>query len=184
MKKADKTSTAKKLIVSIVLSLTLACVACHPAQAQGKTAYANLTELVYAMPDVKGIQLQLDTYKKQFVDQLTNMNNEYQQKGQEYEKEKAAMTDALRTVKESELNDLQKRIGDYENEARDKMAAKSNELTKPVIDKVMATVAVVAKERGYAIVLDSYSQNLIGSQILYASDADNITADIKKRLGL
>jgi outer membrane protein len=152
--------------------------------AQEKTGYLNLNELVYSMPDIKAIETQVDTYQKQFVDQLTSMNTELQTKGQAYEAQKASLTDAIKIAREAELADLQKRMNDYENNARQQVAQKSNELMKPVVDKVMAAIAAVAKEKGYHMILDAASGNIAGKSILYAPDADDITTAVKTKLGI
>ncbi len=133
------------------------------AHAQSKIGYLNFQLLIQQMPEAKTIKSQIDIYQKQFIDQLTTMNNELQTKGQAYQKEQATMTDAIRTAKQTELQDIQKRMQDYQNNAQQQVDAKTNELSKPLIDKARAAVAEVAKEKGYDYVLDSSQTTLIVS---------------------
>ncbi|GAA4337103.1 OmpH family outer membrane protein [Mucilaginibacter gynuensis] len=149
------------------------------AQAQSKIGHINFNALIDQMPETKTIKTQLDAYQKQFVDQYTTMTQEFQTKGQAYEAGKATMTDAIRTSKETELQDLQKRIGDFQNDARAKVEAKSNELTKPLFTKARAAISQVAKEKGYTYVLDSSQIDLIVSP-----DGDDLLAPTKLKLGL
>ncbi|WP_462266240.1 OmpH/Skp family outer membrane protein [Mucilaginibacter sp.] len=144
-----------------------------------KIGYVNTNELMQAMPEVKGIQTQMQTYQKSFVDQLTTLNNEYQTKGKAYETGREKMTDAQRTVSESELQDLQKRMQDLQTSASNQVQAKSSELMKPVADKVRTAINAVAKEKGYAYVLDSSQIDLI-----VAPATDNIQVPVRARLGL
>jgi len=150
------------------------------AKAQTKIGYINFGELVREMPEFKTVQTSIESYQKQFVDQLTVMNNEYQQKGKEYQATQATMTDAIRSAKQAELADIQKRMQDYNTDAQQKVDAKSNELIKPITDKAKAAVSQVAKAKGYTYVLDS-SQ---GSPILVSPDGDDLMPEVKAALGL
>jgi outer membrane protein len=89
------------------------------------------------------------------------------------------MTDAVRTAKQSELQDIQKRMQDYQNDAQQKVDAKKNELSKPLIDKTRAAVNEVAKEKGFDYVLDSSSTTLIVSPA-----ANNMMDAVKAKLGI
>jgi outer membrane protein len=89
------------------------------------------------------------------------------------------MTDAIRTAKESELNDLQKRFTDYQNTAQQQVQAKQAELGKPIIEKVRAAVAQVAKEKGYTYVINSSQTDLVVSP-----PGDDLAAEVKGKLGL
>lgn len=149
------------------------------ANAQSKIGYINFQALVTQMPEYKTVTDQINIYQKQFIDQGTAMQNELQTKGQAFQKENATMTDAIRTAKQSELQDMSKRIQDFQNDAQQKVEAKSNELSKPLIDKARAAVTAVAKEKGYNYVLDSSQTTLIVSP-----ETDDLLASVKLKLGL
>jgi outer membrane protein len=149
------------------------------AKAQSKIGYVNFDALVGQLPEAKTIKSQMDIYQKQFVDQLTLMNNELQAKGKEFQTSQATMTDATRTVKQTELQDLQKRMQDYESSAQQQVDAKSNELVKPLSDKVRAAVTATAKEKGYAYVLDAGRVALVVSP-----EGDDLTPAVKVKLGI
>jgi len=149
------------------------------AKAQTKLGYINFQALVIQMPEYKTIKTQIDAYSKQFIDQLTVMQSELQSKGQVFEKTQATMTDAVRSAKQTELQDLQKRIQDYNTNAQQQVDAKTNELSKPMIDKARAAITEVAKEKGCAYVLDSGQTTLIVSP-----EGDDLIAAVKIKLGL
>jgi outer membrane protein len=149
------------------------------AKAQTKIGYINFQALISQMPEAKTVKSQIDIYQKTFIDQLTVMNNELQTKGQDFQKNSAAMTDAVRSAKQGELQDIQKRMQDYQNDAQQKVDAKTNELSKPLIDKARAAVTEVAKEKGYTYVLDSSQTTLIVSP-----EGDDMLAAVKLKLGL
>jgi outer membrane protein len=149
------------------------------ARAQSKIGHINFNALVTQMPEYKTIVAQINIYQKQFIDQGTAMNNEFQTKGQAFQKESATMTDAVRTVRQAELQDMQKRIQDFQTDAQQKVEAKSNELFKPLSDKAHGAISEIAKEKGYAYVLDS-SQ----TQLLVSPDADDMMNAVKAKLGI
>ena len=149
------------------------------AKAQTKIGYINFQGLITQMPEAKTIKSQLDLYSKQFTDQLAVMNNELQSKGKDYQAQNATMTDAIRTAKQTELQDLQKRMQDYNNTAQQKYEEKTNELSKPLIDKARTAITAVAKEKGYTYVLDSSQTTLIVSP-----ESDDMMVAVKAKLGL
>ena len=162
------------------VALVAACIvfAGNIAKAQ-KIGYVALDQVVDQMPETKAAIANITAYNKQFIDQLTTMNNELQSKSQAYQAQRATMTDAVRGAKESELNDLNKRLQDYSNDAKQKVDAKRDELGKPIIDKARAAVAQVAKEKGYTYVVNSSQTDLIVSP-----PGDDLIAAVKAKLGL
>jgi outer membrane protein len=168
----------KKLFKVALIAVSMLFVG-NFAKAQTKIGYINFQVLVGQMPEAKTVKSQLDIYQKQFIDQLTSMNNELQTKGQEFQKTSTSMTDAVRSAKQSELQDIQKRMQDYQNDAQQKVEAKTNELSKPLIDKARAAVTEVAKEKGFTYVLDSGQTTLIVSP-----EGDDMMPAVKAKLGL
>ncbi|MBS1529040.1 MAG: OmpH family outer membrane protein, partial [Bacteroidetes bacterium] len=80
------------------------------------------------------------------------------------------------------LSDLQRRIQAFQQDAQQKVAAKTNELSKPLFDKLRAAVSAVAKEKGYAYVINtSASQDDI---LLVSPPGDDLSADVKAKLGI
>jgi len=168
-----------KKLLKVALVAVCIVFAGNVARAQVKIGYVALDQVVDQMPETKAAMTSITAYQKQFVDQLTTMNTELQSKGQAYQAARATMTDAVRTSKESELSDLQKRLQDYNNTAQQQVDAKRNELGKPIIDKARAAAAQVAKEKGYTYVINSSQTDLLVSPA-----GDDLTAAVKAKLGL
>ncbi|TSD67563.1 OmpH family outer membrane protein [Inquilinus sp. KBS0705] len=149
------------------------------AQAQSKIGHINFSQLIDMMPETKTVKSQLEIYQKQFIDQLTAINTEYQTKGQAYQTKRATMTDAARTAAENELQDIAKRLQDYQASSQQQVEAKQRELGKPLIDKARGAVQSVAKAKGYTYVLDTTSDYLV-----VAPEADDLMPAVKLQLGL
>ena len=150
------------------------------AKAQVKIGYINFGEVIREMPEAKTVQTQLDAYQKTFVDELTTMNNTFQTEAKAFQANQSTMTDAARSAKQGELQDMQKRLQDFQTDAQQKVEAKSNELIKPLSDKAKAAVNDVAKEKGYTYVFDT-SQ---GAPLIVMPDGDDLLPSVKVKLGL
>ncbi|MDB5152023.1 MAG: OmpH family outer membrane protein [Mucilaginibacter sp.] len=168
-----------KKLLKVALVAVCIVFAGNLAKAQTKIGYIAIDQLVDQMPETKAAIANITAYNKQFIDQLTTMNNELQSKGQAYQAQRATMTDAVRTSKEGELADLQKRFQDYQTTAQQQVEAKRNELGKPIIEKVRTAAAQVAKEKGYAYVINSSQTDLIVSP-----PGDDLLVAVKAKLGL
>lgn len=149
------------------------------AKAQTKIGHINFEAVVQLMPEFKTVQTTLSTYEKQFVDQINAMQAELQSKGTEFQKTQATMTDAIRTTKQAELQDIQTRIQNLNQSAQQQVEAKSNELFKPLSDKARTAIEAVAKEKGYNYVINSNQ-----TQLLVSPAADDLTDAVKAKLGL
>ncbi|QQL48474.1 OmpH family outer membrane protein [Mucilaginibacter ginkgonis] len=168
-----------KKLLKVVLVAGFVLLAGNFAKAQSKVGYLSFNAIVDQMPETKTLQKQVQDYQQQFITVLQGMQTELQTKGAAFESEQAKMTDAVRTQRTSELQELQKRIQDYQNQASQKVQDKSAELGKPLFDKVRGAIAGVAKEKGYTLVIDTSA-----GEPLYSQPTDDLSAAVKLKLGL
>jgi outer membrane protein len=168
----------KKLLKVALVAVCMVVVSSF-AKAQSKIGYINTNQLMELLPEMKTLQTQMQAYQKTFSDQLATMSTELQTKGQAYEAKRATMTDASRTATESELQDMQTRITSFRDNAQKQIEAKSNELLKPLTDKVRTAIQAVAAAKGYNYVLDSSQVELIVSPA-----GDDLGPSVKAKLGL
>jgi outer membrane protein len=168
----------KKLLKVALVAICIVFVG-NFAKAQTKIGYINTNQLMDLLPEMKTLQTQMAAYQKTFADQYQTMTTEYQAKGQDYEAKRSTMTDAARTAAESELQDMQTRITTFHDNAEKQIQAKSNELLKPLTDKVRTAITQAAKDKGYAYVLDSSQVEL-----LVSPPGDDLMESVKAILGL
>jgi outer membrane protein len=164
-------------ILSKLIIVMLALVS-FGANAQ-KLGHINSQELLQIMPEYKKADTAAQTYQKSLVDEDNSMVTEYQSKKADYDKNKASFPDAVKAVKEQELQDMVTRIQKYEGGAQDQLQSKKQEIFAPVLKKASDAVKEVAKENGYAYVFDTS----IGA-VIYSQDSDDIMPLVKKKLGL
>jgi len=144
-----------------------------------KVAHINLDSLVSLMPESKTAQLSVQDYAKQLEQQITAMQTELQTKYEAFQKESPSLAPIVKDSREKELNDLNQRITDFQQQAQTDYQKKSADLAKPVYDKAKKAIDQVAKDNGYKYVLDT-STNLV----LYSEPSDDILNLVIKKLGI
>jgi outer membrane protein len=155
------------------------------ATAQGqKIAHMNGSEILKKMDDFKIAQMKLDSIKAVLEKELGTMQDEYKRKYDDYLKivNDPNVSDLIKETKEKELVSLKQRIEEFSASAEELMQKEGSKFLEPVTKKLKDAVAAVAKEKGYAYVLDDNQET--GSNILYAADADDISAFVKLKLGI
>ncbi|WP_026903942.1 OmpH family outer membrane protein [Pedobacter glucosidilyticus] len=149
------------------------------ANAQQKIAYINSAELIKAMPEVATADKQLETYKTTLDTDGKTMYSEYQAKVQDYQSKEKTLSDAMKEMKIKEIQDLEKRIQEFQQKAGENFEKKRGELYDPILKKAEDAVKAVAKEKGYAYVFDTTQPGIV-----YFDGGINIIADVKTKLGL
>ena len=120
-------------------------------------------------------QKQLEKLSATYDADYKKMVEEYQTKLKSYEAEATKVTEAVNQERSKEVQDMQKRITDFRDNAQKELQQKQEEIVKPIMEKVRASIQKVGKAKGFQYVLD-------GSTLLLA-DGTNITVDVKKDLG-
>ncbi|MBK0384428.1 OmpH family outer membrane protein [Pedobacter sp. SD-b] len=147
--------------------------------AQQKIAYINSSDLIKSMPEVVNADKQLETFKASLDSDGKTMYTEYQNKVQAFQTAEKTLSDAMKEAKVNEIQDLQKRIEDFQKKASEDFEKKRSELYDPILKKAEDAVKVVAKEKGYAYVFDTTQPGIV-----YFDGGINIMSDVKAKLGL
>ncbi|MEL1243752.1 OmpH family outer membrane protein [Flavobacterium sp. DGU11] len=164
----------KSLLIAALLLVGIS----QTVSAQTKVAHINVNELMAAMPDMKTANAQLEKLTKTYDTDYNAMVTEFRNKVAQYEKEAATVTEAVNETRSKEVQDMQKRIQEYQQSASKELQQKQEDTYKPIIEKAKAAIQKVAKAKGYQYVLDSSS----GGGVL-VSDGPDLTVDVKKELG-
>jgi outer membrane protein len=144
-----------------------------------KVAHIDLDSLIGIMPESKTAQLAVQEYGKQLEVEVTKMQAELQRLYEEYQLKSKDWAELVRASKEKELNDLNQRIQDFQQQAQQDYQKKSAELSKPVYDKAKKAIDQVAKEGGYKYVLDTSA-----GFVLYSEPTDDILSIVMKKLAI
>lgn len=168
-----------KKLTKVLVLLVLAMGIGFGANAQGmKIGYVDSQVIIDMMPESAKIQQDLQAYYSELQAQLQAMATEYQNKMRDYEANSATMSNILRQSKEKEIVDLQGRIQEFQAGAEADLAAKQEELSKPMLDKIKKAIDDVVKAKGLAYVFEKTVILSIGDSAI------DVTADVKAKLGL
>ena len=134
-----------------------------------KLGYINAQEVMMLMPEISQIEKEMADYTAKNQQYMQDMQKEIQEKAAKYEQQADSLTDAIRKVKEQELQTL---YSETQN--------KQQKLLEPVQTKVKNAITTVAKKGGFTYIFDTGT-----GAVLYKSDqAIDITAQVKKELGI
>lgn len=150
--------------------------------AQGKYGHMNYGNLLEQIPEMKNGDTQLATYRDQLVKQGQAKADKWQKDVEEYQRKKQAgeLTGLQIKTGEEKLAKEQQALAALEQDVINKVTAKRQEILKPILDKVDVAIKEVGKENGYSMIFDTSLYNFI----LSAEDSDDVTALVKKKLGL
>ena len=161
----------KKIFLIVALALPLA------VSAQ-KLGHVNQQEIFTMMPELKQIQQKMDTLSGQYETQIANMQEEFNKKVADYQKEEASMPDALKQLRQQELAEMEQRIQLFYQTAQQDIQKKQQELLAPLHEQLTKAIQKVGKENGFTYIFDSMAT------VYVADDAIDATPLVKKELGI
>nr|WP_315250076.1 OmpH family outer membrane protein [uncultured Flavobacterium sp.] len=161
----------KTLLIAAILFIG----ATQISNAQTKVAHVDVADIMGKMPAILDANKQLQTLGTTYDTDYKKMVEEYQAKLKKYEAESATVTEAVNQERQKEVQDMQKRIVDFRDNAQKELQNKESEIMKPIMEKVKASISKIGKAKGFQYVLDSST--------LLLADGTNITVDVKKDLG-
>ncbi|MDD5150334.1 MAG: OmpH family outer membrane protein [Flavobacterium sp.] len=164
-----------KQIKTLLIAAIFILGANQTINAQAKTAHVDVNEIMTKMPAMIDAQNQLEKLSATYDADYKKMAEEFQAKLKKYDAESGTVTEAVNADRQKEVQDMQKRIQDFGQNAQKELQQKQEDITKPIYEKVRASIQKVGKAKGFQYVLD-------GSTLLLA-DGPNLTADVKKDLG-
>lgn len=142
-----------------------------------KVGHVNIDAVVQGMPEYAAAQTEIQNLQKQFDDELKRKEADIQAKNDAYEKEKATLSETLRTYREQ---DIQKAIQEYrqfaetsEQELQKTYQTKMGEMQ----EKIMKAVEEVGAAGGYTYILPAGAIAYIGA------GANDITDQVKAKVG-
>ena len=145
-----------------------------------KFGHINTQELLAAMPETDSAQAQVEKEAKELEDQLEMLQVEYNNKLEQYNQDRAKLSQVILETKEQELIDYQQRIQKFRVKAEQGIQRRNQELFQPVLDRANKAIEEVAQENGFTYIFDSGTV-----VIVYISDnSQDILQLVKKKLGL
>lgn len=141
----------------------------------------NTQEIIMSMPETREMQTTMEAYVKDLQDQMEALNVEFNNKLQDFQKNFNTYSEAIRDMKQKELQGLTSRREEFEQIAQQESQKKQNELLAPIIEKAKNAIDKISLAGGYLAVFDTST----GSLAYYDEAAlTDIAPEVKKELGI
>ncbi len=164
----------KKLIAVAVMALGM-----YSASAQTRIGFIDTDELISVMPEAAKIDVELKEFQASLVQQGQDMGKEADEKAQQFVKDSLKMTPTMKEIKRGEIVTLYQKVQNWNQTAQEMYNQKAQEKIAPIRTKAFDAIKAVAKEKGYAYVLDAST-----SVLLVTPPSDDLMPFVKAKLGI
>lgn len=166
---------------AIKLTLAVALMMSATSLFAQKFGRINTQEIIVTMPETKEMQTNLEAYAKDLEANIETINVEFNNKLQEFQKNMNTYSDAVRNLKQKELQELQLRSEEFSRVAQGDYHKKQNELLAPIIEKAREAINKVAAAGSYLVIFDTSA----GSMAYFDEAAlTDIAPEVRKELGI
>lgn len=163
----------KRILVAMLVAIPML------ASAQGvKIGLVDTQSVVMAMPDMKKAQDAVATFAKEYEDEFGKLRQEAEKKLEEFQNLPATTSDLTKQRKAKEIEEYQTKLMEFEQMAQQAISKKQEQEMSPILDKVRSAIQAVGKEGNYTLIQE------LGSVLYFGSPAEDITAQVRARLGL
>ena len=164
--------TFSKLLIVAVAFLSFSMT----ATAQ-KFGYINSQELISQLPEVKEANANIETLKTQLQKKGQDMITALQTKYSKLEADRDNYSPKQLEVEAGKLKAEEQKIAEFDQSSQQRIMTKSEELLKPIQERINVAIKEVAEENGYTYIFDA-SLGIV----LYADPTTDVTALVKAKL--
>lgn len=150
----------KKLTSLFCAALIMSGVAMAQTAPAYKFGHINTQELLAQLPERDSAEVQYAAFTKDLQEQIETLQVEFNKKQQTFDQNQAKWTDAIKDVKYKELEDMYKRIQEFNQTASQEAQRKQSELMRPIVDKSSKAIEKVAKANGFIYIFDITTSGL------------------------
>ena len=151
----------KNTLKVLAIVVLVAVAATTNAQKASKIGHIDLGKVLEQMPGQDTVKVVMEKYVQTLQGELQTMQQELELKGADYQKNLATMSSIIKTTKEKEITDLQGRIEAFQQSAQKDLSDKQTQLITPFVTKARQAIKDVAKEGGFAYVINAVEDILL-----------------------
>ncbi len=167
-----------KWIVLLILSV----VTLGSLQAQSKYGHLNYGNLLASLPETEVADKELEAFRAQLVKKGETMAQAFQEDYGKFvnEVQSGSLSPIQQQQRQAQLQEEQQKIVAYEQQIRQQVQAKREEVLSPILEKVEQAIQEVGKENGYMMIFDTSTFNAI----LFAEESEDVMGMVKAKLGI
>jgi len=165
----------KKLILCAI------CAICGlTASAQAKFGHVNTQEVIQVMPEYTTAKNEIEALAKQYEADLQSMQQEFQKKYEDYQKNGATLPENIKQRREQELQDMDTKIRQSVQDNQQELAKAQQEKMQAITSKILEAIKQIGQAGNYVYIMET------GAGIPYISTtlSEDVTAQVKAKLGL
>jgi outer membrane protein len=147
------------------------------SSAQQKIGFIDSETILSKLPEAQDAQRKIDILIQDWKEEIADMEKDWKSKYDTYEKRKLVMSDQSRAQAEKELQEIDKKIMDFQTQKfgqNGELSKKQIEVMKPIQDKIFLAIQEVAKDEKYDFIFDKSGQ----LYLLITSDKYDITLSV------
>lgn len=146
-----------------------------------KFGHINSADIIPLMTEYKSAQAELEDLQKQYMEELNYMQTEYQKKEDDYMTNRETMPESIRTRREEELGESQRKISQYYQDCQVNLEQKQMELMNGINTKLQKAIQSVGEEGAYVCIFD-----IAGGTVPFVSSTltTDVTETVKGKLGI
>jgi outer membrane protein len=156
----------KKIVLALVVMFSIGSV-----MAQQKIGHVNSQKLLDTLPSRKAAIEQLRLFEENGIQELQEMEADFNKQIAVYEKNRPTMSPVIIKIEEEKLMKKQQALQEREQSLNAEMQAVSQELNKPILERVQKAVEIVSERKKLSYVIDE-------STTLYFKGGMDITAEV------
>lgn len=142
------------LLAALVFQATVAITAGH-AQGDIRIAYFSFDTVMKALPAYTLAQRDIEELKKQYDEEMKMAEEEFNAKYEDFLEHIDGLAISIRRKRQTELQDIMDRNIAFRNEAQRLLKQVESDAMTPLRDAINNTIATIAKDKGYIIVLNT-----------------------------
>ena len=167
----------RKLILT--LCVMMAATTAMRAQNTVKLGHIDRQALMLMLPERKAAETKMQEFAKTLDDRLKAMGQEYQDKVTTAQSKADSMTKTEQQVAMREIQELEQRISDAQEKAKDDLSKQENELLAPMVTRTNEAIKAVAAENKFTYIFDSST-----GMVLYSDGGIDIMSLVKTKLAI
>ena len=164
----------KNLIVALVFGISIFGLPGTAVSQTQKIGYISFDELIGSMPEAEKASAELQEYQTALQQQGATYYKELNELDSLFAKDSASMNKATKELKRNDMIALYQKVQGWQQTMQQMLEEKKSALLGPIQKKAVENVKLVAKEAGYAYVLEAGS-------LLVTPPADDLLPLVKKK---
>lgn len=143
-----------------------------------KVGTIDVDFILSKMPEIKGVDQQVQDYKKGLETELQRKIDDFQQKVSDYKAEEANLTINQKKLRQDSLVTLESDINKFQQNGNQLILLKQEEFMQPLYTTVGNALEKIAQAGGYTQVL------LRDNSVVYVDNRFDLTLTVLKELGI